>query len=152
MVKRTKDEKTEGQTPRHDHEIITTCLEGYMAQVEIEAPKPATPHNPTPAELAVFKEFCKKTCHGDCEMCKVASLYGPREITTCDICGREIIDGMPVMAIAEGSTTNSVFDSTDEEWACIACDTCAEEIHNFITTRTHNHTILRSCETNEGGE
>lgn len=134
------------------HETVTTSIEGYMAQVEKEAPKPATPHYPTPAETTAFREFCRKTCHGDCEMCKVAPLYDPRDITTCDICGREIIDGEPIMAIAEGSTTNRVFNSTDEEWACIACDTCADEIHDFIANKTHGHTILKSCETSEGGE
>lgn len=130
MQKRTKDEKTEGQPLRHDHEIISTDLAGYMWQVEKEAPKPATPHNPTPYELAAFREFCKKSCHGDCEMCKVVPLYEPRNknFTLCEVCGQEIPDGESAHATTSGSIINGQFEMDENEWIMLVCENCGEQI------------------------
>ena len=124
------DRRTE---PRHDHEIVTTSLEGYMAQVEKEAPKPATPHNPTPVELAAFKEFCKKTCHGDCEMCKVAAQYDVPQYelksgTTCDACGQEIPEGKSAHATTSGTIVNGAFQMDEEKWLMVVCENCGEQI------------------------
>ena len=122
---------TKGRTPRHDHEVITTSIAGYMAQVEKEAPKPATPHNPTPAEIAAFKEFCRKSCHGDCEMCTVVPLYepeDPKNFTLCEVCGMEILEGKPAHATTSGTIVNGQFEIDQNEWLMIVCENCGEQI------------------------
>jgi hypothetical protein len=130
MTKGPDNEKTEGQTLRHDHEIVTTSLAGYMAQVEKEAPKPATPHHPTAEEIVAFNKFCLNTCHGDCEMCKVVPLYEPRNknFTLCEVCGQEIPEGESAHATTSGSIINGQFEMDENEWLMLVCETCGEQI------------------------